>query len=79
VEYHQLSSTAPRLPKHPDDLAAMTPLTTSRPHVGTIQAKQQAHNTATIWNTVIVAIVSVIPGMVSTITEKPIDEKIPCI
>ena len=33
VEYHQPSSTAPRLPQNLGDLAATTPLTTWRPHV----------------------------------------------
>ena len=33
VEYQQPSSTAPRLREDLDDLAVVTPLTTSRPHV----------------------------------------------
>jgi len=62
VEYHQPSSTAPRLP-----LAAMTPLTTSRPHVLAPSRRsdmfvRQLPSGALDSGHVIIAIVSATPG-----------------
>jgi len=74
------------MPDDLGDLAAMTPFTTSRPHVLAPSRRNDklARQTATILGAldsghVIAAIVSAIPGSVYMLTENFIDDEIRCL